>query len=1108
MKQGFFFISIFIIAMLVMVMASNVKLEKVGQDWDNVGHFKKDHTTSKYGKYEIRNSVLGIPFLQLSKVAELELVNNSERCSDCYADIPITLYNDGILIDKIIFKTLQKDGTWIEQPIRNYKISYTGEIKKYKAVCEEQTTQNGTAFKVCEDVEDGTRLGKIYYTEGDIVEAGTYYVRLDGQKKPSRSVDWIILTNGITTNEWAVWGNISEGDDAEVILNNPENASSSLNFETLFNASASITSGAQITNMSLWTNATGNWTSNNISQIYYDSLECQYRLDESSGDIIDYSNNVTNGTNVGASTGETGIIKTAYNFNAGDGTYGDHFTIPQLNLNNFTINMWLNPDGSWGSNSDTFFSFQDGSGATGDRVFYNDGVSFQIDDSITGSSYVLSNHIGTWRMYTFRRNGTNMEIFINGTSVDNTTVSTNTFSINNFIGKLSGISAVSAFDGKADEITIFNESISNSEIIKLYNSHNAQYPLVANKTKIWNLTIPGLIYWNVEACDTDGDCGFAESNYTVFFDPTSPKISVESPNGTLNYNYIGGNETLNVTFTDSNLESCSYNYNGTNITIDGCLTATKNSTSFLLEEEDFNMTIYANDSVGNENNTIISWDYKILENSQTFNNETTEGSTESFKINFTKKSFLQVSTVNLIYNDTSYSFPYSVSGNEVISESTVTIQPISTDVNITFYWNITLDDGTAISTHTNNQTVSTINIDNCSSYTNLIYNFTQHDEENQSIINDNNTIELQVNLYDVSKSLLLINFSDKFIGTNPVQVCLEDPLLTTVNYSAYVTAKYYGNTSAVNYSIEYYNILNQTITNSTVPKNIDLYSLDEDDTTKFRLTFRDRLYALAPNILVQVYRQYIPDNDFKIVEIPLTDSNGQTMLNLVKNDVVYNFIMVNESGDVIGTFNSVTAFCQDFTIGECTINLAPDTDSDSAYNYNDEFGISLSNPSYNNSTKKISITFVTDDLVPKTVRIDIVRNNDFGNRSVCSDSLTAASGTLSCDVSSIVDTDQFLFISTYVDGQLAKQNKINLNATTLNFGILNGAFFAFLIILSLICIFMEDKMVLVVSLGLGWIVVISLGLVSGKFIGAGTAGIWLLITIAIFIWKLNREEGK
>ncbi len=48
---------------------------------------------------------------------------------------------------------------------------------------------------------------------------------------------------------------------------------------------------------------------------------------------------------------------------------------------------------------------------------------------------------------------------------------------------------------------------------------------------------------------------------------------------------------------------------------------------------------------------------------------------------------------------------------------------------------------------------------------------------------------------------------------------------------------------------------------------------------------------------------------------------------------------------------------------------------------------------------------------------------------------------------------------------------------------------------------------LVISLGLGWVLIIGLGLVNGKLVGFGSAGIWIIITIGIFLWKLNNEEG-
>ena len=147
---------------------SSVSLEKVGVDWDNVDSFTKTIDTSIYGKYEIRNSVLGIPFLSLSKVADIELKANSDICGiNCFAEKEITLYNDGVLVDEVTFVTEQEDGSWEYQPIRNYQFSYQGEIQDYKTVCtlSKEITLNGTQTQTCEQEQTELILVRLIITK-------------------------------------------------------------------------------------------------------------------------------------------------------------------------------------------------------------------------------------------------------------------------------------------------------------------------------------------------------------------------------------------------------------------------------------------------------------------------------------------------------------------------------------------------------------------------------------------------------------------------------------------------------------------------------------------------------------------------------------------------------------------------------------------------------------------------------------------------------------------------------------------------------------------------------------------------------------------------------
>ena len=107
-------------------------------EFDNIKRY--DDKIGDYGKITIRNSVLGIPFLQLDKVIELELKENSDICEgfECYAEKEIVLYEDGVLISNIRFLHTEKDGTEYYDNL-NYqlyiKTDQTKTIDDYEVQC-------------------------------------------------------------------------------------------------------------------------------------------------------------------------------------------------------------------------------------------------------------------------------------------------------------------------------------------------------------------------------------------------------------------------------------------------------------------------------------------------------------------------------------------------------------------------------------------------------------------------------------------------------------------------------------------------------------------------------------------------------------------------------------------------------------------------------------------------------------------------------------------------------------------------------------------------------------------------------------------------------------
>ena len=175
--------------------------------------------------------------------------------------------------------------------------------------------------------------------------------------------------------------------------------------------------------------------------------------------------------------------------------------------------------------------------------------------------------------------------------------------------------------------------------------------IIKSSTQTFNRTITEDIIWNVETCNNESECNFATSNFTLLVDKTKPIIDIESPTGTFDVLQQDQNITLNFTATDDNLDTCWLSYNGTNTTI-SCTSATKVNTGFLYEIGVNNLTIYANDSLGNVNSSSTSWNTKITENSRTHNLTSYETQLESFVINLTANSSL--TAVVLEYNGTDY----------------------------------------------------------------------------------------------------------------------------------------------------------------------------------------------------------------------------------------------------------------------------------------------------------------------------------------------------------------------------------------------------------------------------------------------------------------------
>ncbi|KKL55147.1 hypothetical protein LCGC14_2258320, partial [marine sediment metagenome] len=331
------------------------------------------------------------------------------------------------------------------------------------------------------------------------------------------------------------------------------------------------------------------------------------------------------------------------------------------------------------------------------------------------------------------------------------------------------------------------------------------------------------------ANDTASNEGFSRVSFTI--DTTNPEVNITYPFDPINYTITGNNLTINWTVSDINLESCWGSFDGgtNNVSLTcGDLNITRNITSFTNDT----FTIWANDSVGNVGVSSRTWIYKIFEVRQVFSSETLVGSTETFIMNMSLGSGETITEVNFNYNGTEHSVTFiSLGGSEYNLSSTFIVPTVNAIVNMSFFWRIDLA-SEQINTTAKNQTLNNIGIDDCSTFSTLIFNYTLIDEETQNKITNTTingtSIEVDLAMFDETKTILLLNFSQEFNDINPVQICLNVNITEGTIYAVDSTIKY----EAVNYSIEYYNIQNFLMKDSTIPQRINLFDLKLVDLIK------------------------------------------------------------------------------------------------------------------------------------------------------------------------------------------------------------------------------------------------------------------------------------
>jgi len=674
---------------LLLLMVFVVGLLLVGTisaaDWDNKLKYSNNNL-----KVDFKNSFLGIiPTSDLGSVElkshksveEVRKLGAGENQAVMFYDFnDWKLYEDGlgevIFIDMNTGEEIEKDYYFAELT--------TEQQPKYKTVCEDKLSNNGSIYPECSEIQNGFKQVEVWK-------------RLETNDIPKGKI-----TIGLITD-------VEVGDYIDAVW---------------------TIAGKKVKKHA-------SWTQDLNTDIY---LYFKYDTTAITIDSVAGLNTSTTASNV------TGKIGNAYEHDGSEVTGTAGYKPYVASINEGSINFWIktvdsefsafSQDGS-GEINNVDTQIGSGGGAAVSPFCGAGNFCMSINRVVTVTTSASNIDDGDWHMVTITVDGTTHRLYVDGLNVDNTTTGDNIFGGD---GGNFGFVFGSVLAGTLDAVGVWNRSLTAGEIlINLFNEDNGNtyttvfFPTVAlnspidffnttNPTITFNGTISDIIpvnvsliiddvynetntsgdlgdyiftkilsegihTWNYEACNADGCNNGTARNLTI--DTISPEITIINPE---EITYITEPIPFEVSGNE-NLDTCLY-------TLDDWVTNQTmteiNSTLFQfnqsgLADAQYTSKFFCNDTAGNINDTeSVTFTFDTLQSNLIF----PDNASTTFQIpnNFTCQgvSVTEIQNISLYTDEAGFGVVETIHLNQTTYYLDVYADSLSnsTSVNNVSFFNI------------------------------------------------------------------------------------------------------------------------------------------------------------------------------------------------------------------------------------------------------------------------------------------------------------------------------------------------------------------------------------------------------------------------------------
>lgn len=376
-------------------------------------------------------------------------------------------------------------------------------------------------------------------------------------------------------------------------------------------------------------------------------------------------------------------------------------------------------------------------------------------------------------------------------------------------------------------------------------------------------------------------------------------------------------------------------------------------------------------------------------------------------------------------------------------------------------------------------------IDDCSVFNVSVLNFTLFNEENDSVrvFSDMEATFIITNQLGITS-----NVSFEILNQTSFAFCSDSNATIGVNATIRYTS---ANGSVINSSTRFYFF--QDVVLDNVTDHISLYLLSESLSAQITFILVDPYNLPLADRIVKITRFFIGDGDYTQVSMGLSDFDGEATTQMKLNE--WYIFIVEFNGEIIRIFP------QKFVIdtADITLNTQPGTQVE-YFEYYDSLGASCSE----NQAASL-LTCIFSDTSGKMVELNLTVTRQQlvgGFITVCTNTTTASSGTISCSYAGYNTTDLvYTLRGRFCCSETTFFNLLTgmiIGVTAAPFGVIGVIAMIFILMASIL--FGYWNPVIPIVMGLFGIMI---GMMLQLIVVSGISFMSLVIAGGILIWKMR-----